>query len=167
MRFPHMQKRYSAPDHEHIRTRTRIDQGRRATSRDGAPRGRTKGLRYTELHERLVEALPGVPPATIAGVLSGMGQDLPPDVTKPSRGYYLHAKYAAPETKQREAEGAPPNTRIRENNFYQPFADWLVSDLEECTRAVSLGGCTRTITTRGYGVETIRDLARRLGAATP
>lgn len=33
-----------------------------------------------------------------------------------------------------------PPSRIKEESFYEPFADWLQNDLEECTKAISLGG---------------------------
>ena len=29
---------------------------------------------------------------------------------------------------------------IKEEDFYKPFADWLVNELEECTKAIELGG---------------------------
>ena len=29
---------------------------------------------------------------------------------------------------------------VKEENFYEPFADWLVNDVEECTKAIPLGG---------------------------
>ena len=30
--------------------------------------------------------------------------------------------------------------RVKEEDFYAPFADWLENDLEECTKAIPLGG---------------------------
>ena len=30
--------------------------------------------------------------------------------------------------------------KIKEEQFYEPFAEWLVGELEECTKAISLGG---------------------------
>jgi hypothetical protein len=45
------------------------------------------------------------------------------------------------ETDQLKPELVPtPLKKIREEDFYAPFADWLVNDLEECTKAISLGG---------------------------
>jgi hypothetical protein len=31
---------------------------------------------------------------------------------------------------------------VREEHFYQPFAEWLVNELEECTKAIPVGGNT-------------------------
>jgi hypothetical protein len=30
--------------------------------------------------------------------------------------------------------------KIKEEDFYGPFAEWLVNDLEDCTKAIGLGG---------------------------
>ncbi len=29
---------------------------------------------------------------------------------------------------------------LKEEQFYEPFADWITSELEECTKAITLGG---------------------------
>ena len=34
----------------------------------------------------------------------------------------------------------PKPTRLGEEGFYQPVADWLVNELEECNKAIPLGG---------------------------
>ena len=34
----------------------------------------------------------------------------------------------------------PINSKIEEEDFYEKFADYLVKELEECTKAISLGG---------------------------
>ena len=40
-----------------------------------------------------------------------------------------------------ESTGATqPLQKIKEDDFYKPFADWLVSELEECSKAIPLGG---------------------------
>jgi len=40
-----------------------------------------------------------------------------------------------------EIEEAPPIVReIREEDFYKPFADWLMNEVEETTKAIPLGG---------------------------
>jgi hypothetical protein len=33
-------------------------------------------------------------------------------------------------------------TKLKEEDFYQPFADWLVNEMEECTKAIALGNKT-------------------------
>ncbi len=40
-----------------------------------------------------------------------------------------------------EVENGKGNSeRIKEEDFYKPFAGWLVDELEECTKAIALGG---------------------------
>lgn len=52
----------------------------------------------------------------------------------------MHAKY-------REAGAQPAGpvkeggkTKFRESDFYKSFADWIVNELEECTKAIPVGG---------------------------
>ncbi len=121
--------------------------------------GAPKGLRYSELQERVGAALPDVNRNTIRGALWDFAQQLPSEVVKPSRGFYVHVKHAASVTDDLPApaqaaaigggaaarrggarESAKDDAGVRERPFYQPFADWLVNELEECTRAIPLGG---------------------------
>jgi hypothetical protein len=57
-------------------------------------------------------------------------------VYKPRRGLYRHKKFQ----EKIEPESLPSPEKTCEENFYQPFADWLVDDLEECTKAIPVGG---------------------------
>ena len=41
------------------------------------------------------------------------------------------------ETKIAEVETA---SEIQEGHFYEPFAEWITNELEECTKAIPLGG---------------------------
>jgi hypothetical protein len=96
--------------------------------------GAPEGLRYSELLERLRQALPG---RSVPGPLVRCLADLPSEIDNPSRGYYRHVSFATAAPAKPAAGGAK---RIAESDFYQPFADYLVNELEECTRAVPLGG---------------------------
>ena len=99
-----------------------------------------QGIRYSELNKAISAEFPDIPPNTIHGALHKFRSDLPADIYLPARGLYQHEKY-----KPAEATKAPKQsqgTRIREEDFYQSFADWLVNELEECTKAISVGGST-------------------------
>jgi hypothetical protein len=50
---------------------------------------------------------------------------------------YAEARAAEPEPKTPELA---PEAEIQEEHFYEPFAEWLVNELEECTKAIPLGG---------------------------
>jgi hypothetical protein len=95
------------------------------------------GVRYSELVRHVKEALPQVPINTIHGNLWKLEVLVPDDVFKPARGLYLHARY-------REGGETPPQPsgaeKIKEERFYESFADWLVNELEECTKAIPVGG---------------------------
>lgn len=59
----------------------------------------------------------------------------------PSKGLYKHIKYKDPKEQLPETPPVgkqPP--KIDEEQFYTFFADWIVNELEECTKAISLGG---------------------------
>ena len=55
---------------------------------------------------------------------------------------YIHTKF-----KEAGGSAGPPvatlpagKAKIKEEQFYEPFADWLVNEMEECTKAIVLGG---------------------------
>ena len=99
------------------------------------------GLRYSELHRAIRAALADANPNTIGGTIWNLEVQLPAQVYKPARGMYIHAKF-----RETGALAPPPSvpvpakTKIREEQFYEAFADWLVKELEECTKAISVGG---------------------------
>ena len=96
------------------------------------------GVRYSDLFRKLAEILPDVPQNTIHGTIWDLDKKNE-QIIKPERGLFILKKYA---------EGAIEKRSDVENNihlpteasFYQSFADYLVQDLEECTKAISLGG---------------------------
>ena len=57
-------------------------------------------------------------------------------VFKPARGMYLHIKHRDTSNQQQ----IHVKTKIQESDFYEAFADWLVNELEECTKAIPVGG---------------------------
>jgi hypothetical protein len=59
------------------------------------------------------------------------------EIYKVAKGLYRHTSYRS-EDEQKEDEDKIEKTS--EEDFYQPFADWLVNESEECTKAIRLGG---------------------------
>ena len=43
------------------------------------------------------------------------------------------------EISEEERKISPEIEKIKEEDFYEPFANWLVNELEECTKAIPLG----------------------------
>jgi len=98
------------------------------------------GIRWSELNRQVRDALPQISKNTIAGTLWNLDAKLPDQVFKPARGLWMHVN-------SREATQAPqppvtPTTKekILEKAFYEPFASWLINELEECTKAIEVGG---------------------------
>ena len=96
-----------------------------------------KGIRYTTLVEKISGALPDIPKNTIYGTIWNLEAQLPRKVVKPARGLYLLTEY-------QDTEGQEPPvtqvTKVKEEDFYESFADYLVNELEECTKAIAVGG---------------------------
>jgi hypothetical protein len=105
------------------------------------------GLRYSELVERVVAKYPETPGNSVSGAIWNLDTKFPEMVYKAARGVFRHKKYenesptpatTAPEPAPAPEEGGRP----KEEEFYEPFADFLVNDLGECTKAIPLGGNT-------------------------
>jgi hypothetical protein len=98
-----------------------------------------EGIRFSELVNRLWEAFPGEAQGNLTGSIWNLDTRFPDEIYKPSRGLFRLIKF-------KEEEAPPPlelpkeTDKVREESFYQAFADWLIRDLEECTVAIPLGG---------------------------
>lgn len=96
------------------------------------------GVRYSDLFRKLAEILSDVPPNTIHGTIWDLDKKNE-QIIKPERGLFILRKYAS-EAIDRKPDVGNNVHLSREASFYQSFADYLVQDLGECTKAVSLGG---------------------------
>lgn len=92
-----------------------------------------EGIRYSELVRKIQQEFPDIPVNTIHGTIWNLDAREPDKVYKPARGLFRHTSF-----REREIE-IPVTVEIKEEGFYQPFANWLVG-LGECTKAIPLGG---------------------------
>ena len=99
-----------------------------------------EGKRYSELHRAICEAYPDIPANTVHGSLHKFRTELPDEYYVPVRGLYRHTKYKATDEVLPPKDGKTSKAKIKEEDFYEPFSDWLVNELEEATKAISLGG---------------------------
>ena len=98
-----------------------------------------EGLRYSELKRRIVEKDHKFNPNTVGGNTWNLHERYPDRVYKPSRGLFRLTKFRSEEFD--ELNLVPKQSKkIKEEDFYEPFADWLVNEIEECTMAIALGG---------------------------
>jgi hypothetical protein len=100
-----------------------------------------EGVRYSELVRQIGASDGSFNINTIHGNVWNLQEQYPDRVYKPSRGLFRLTKYRDPDTDQLKEELVPKQPKkFKEEDFYEPFADWLVNDVEECTKAISLGG---------------------------
>jgi hypothetical protein len=104
-----------------------------------------EGIRYSELGRKILESNPSFMPNTISGATWDLDIKFPDKVYKPDRGVFRLIKFK--EDVPTQPDHLPTTTvkttskkTIKEEDFYKPFADWLVNELEECTSAIGLGG---------------------------
>jgi hypothetical protein len=99
------------------------------------------GKRYSDLVREISAIFPHIPVNTVHGSLHKFRTELPPTVYQPSRGLYRAVKYREEgEQEQADVTKKLKQEKIREEDFYAAFGNWLVNELEECTKCMSVGG---------------------------
>ena len=100
------------------------------------------GLRFAEI-ERYVQTHldPSIKQINIPANLVKLVEFSGGKITKVDKGYYqLTTNFGI--AAQQEILPLPLNKKITEQDFYQPFANWLVTELDDCTKAEVVGGTT-------------------------
>jgi hypothetical protein len=59
---------------------------------------------------------------------------------RPGRGIFQHTKFRDTEPTTVAPQPLPTIEKVKEEAFYPPFAEWLVVELDECTKAIPVGG---------------------------
>jgi len=98
------------------------------------------GVRYSELVRAVHAALQEIPVNTIHGTVWNLETRVPSEVYKAARGVFRHIIFREQEVSEEERKLPPKSAKTKEEDFYEPFANWLVNELEECTKAIPLGG---------------------------
>jgi len=110
------------------------------------------GVRYTELTRLIKEDLFDIPDNTIQSNIWNLDEKVN-EISKPERGIFFLTKYLSPEKQTESLQNKIVDKIVKkdveidgkikspsEESFYQPFANYLLSDLGECTKAIPLGG---------------------------
>jgi len=97
------------------------------------------GIRYAKLHAALRAALPDVNPNTIHGCLTRIRTTLPE--FNPEKGLYRSPNFTdVDDVSLLKASKSKKAEKIKEEDFYEPFSDWLTNELQEASKAIPLGG---------------------------
>jgi hypothetical protein len=93
-----------------------------------------KGLRYSEIVQKLREIFPNYSINTLGGYVVEFKNSIEKsgnsEILHPDRGFFIHSKF------YNESITSP----VKEEAFYKSFANYLVEDLQDCTNAIPLGG---------------------------
>lgn len=96
------------------------------------------GVKSSDLIQKIQNELPREAENTVKTFTGTLPTLRPVEVYKPARGILRLVQFRECESPERQAQ--TPAVKKREEQFYKPFADWLTNDLEECTKAIPLGG---------------------------
>jgi hypothetical protein len=101
-----------------------------------------EGLRFSELNKLLQVQLPEIKPNNIPATLVLLESLANGEIYKPAKGIFRHVNYQQDSSVpvERTEVVNPQVTTCREEDYYEPFARWLVAELDECTEAIKLGG---------------------------
>lgn len=100
------------------------------------------GIRYSALVDKILQQNPETPKNTVHGSVWNLDALFPNEISKPSRGLFTPTAKSGNEapTVESTEEIAETGVKVRESDFYEPFAEWLKNDLDEVTEVASLGG---------------------------
>lgn len=100
------------------------------------------GIRFAELCKQIKQANLQTPDTTIKAALVAFNKQLPSDLTKPSRGLFAPAvsdgTMTAGGTSATAGSSPAVPSLLSEDRSYQPFADYLVTELGEVVAAEGL-----------------------------
>ena len=100
------------------------------------------GVRYSVLVDSICQQAPETPKNTVHGSVWNLDTVFPNEIAKPSRGLFTPVAKSGNEgvVVENTEQIASTGVKIKESEFYEPFAQWLKNDLDEVTEVVSLGG---------------------------
>jgi hypothetical protein len=94
------------------------------------------------LVERICSQTPETPKNTVHGSVWNLDAIYPNEIAKPSRGLFTPVSKSTDESPAIDTSEqiATSGSKVKEVDFYEPFAQWLKNDLDEVTQVSSLGG---------------------------
>ena len=99
------------------------------------------GIRYSVLVESISQQSPETPKNTIHGSVWNLDSIFPGEIAKPSRGLFTPFQAGTDAIVVGKTEEiAESGIKIKESDFYEPFAELLKNDLGDVIEVVELGG---------------------------
>lgn len=99
------------------------------------------GIRFGVLVKAILQQSPETPSNTIQGSTYNLDSLFPKEIAKPSRGLFTPVQVGTEAIVVGKTEGfAETGAKIRESEFYGPFAELLKNDLGDVVEVVELGG---------------------------
>jgi hypothetical protein len=99
------------------------------------------GIRYSALVDAIALQSPETPRNTVNGAVWNLDALFPNEIAKPSRGLFTPVQGGSEGIVVGKTEEiAESGTKVRESDFYEPFAELLKNDLGDVVEIVELGG---------------------------
>ena len=99
------------------------------------------GIRYGALIKKVSEGFPTAPRKRIEWSVWNLDSLFPEEIAKPSRGLFTPiGSESEAATVENTEQSAAVDDKIKESDFYEPFAELLRNDLGEVVEVVELGG---------------------------
>jgi len=99
--------------------------------------GHPEGMKGQELRSKIRAQLPQYE-KQIYRTLLDYSRSINAEVYQSSRLSYRLTKFK--ESDSTQVPPQPLSEKVAESAFYKPFAKWLVEDVQECTKAIAVGG---------------------------
>ncbi len=100
------------------------------------------GIRYASLGQKIIDDHPDADQTRVWNSIAYLESQFPGEIAKPSRGLYtpLTSHEGEAVVVGNEEQTTATGVKIKESDFYEPFAQWLKNDLGEATDVSALGG---------------------------
>ena len=96
------------------------------------------GIRFADIVKQIAEHSPETNVSTIGVQVGKLARVFPKSIEKPSRGLYRPIENTV-EAHDSLVEIQQDSATVKEEDFYEPFTDYLANDLDECSTAVAIG----------------------------
>jgi hypothetical protein len=99
------------------------------------------GVRYSSLVHQIMQENPEYPHGTVTGSIWNLDVTMSDRVIKAARGLFKLKEFSDVSIPvEPTSVNVEIASKIREEDFYESFAEWITNELEECTKAIALGG---------------------------